>query len=180
MGNPRCCYCHRSFPAHVIFSFFTHFIVKKTSFRFVKIKPTFKEILVLAKLGFADSLTEFSIAFVIFMYNHILIAKSGSEGLIIYTVISYISQLILMTMIGINQGMQPLVSLYYGKKAKQICRYILKVTLFSDIFLSLLAFLIGTIRPQPIVSLFIDPFSILICLIMAYMLLSCFPFHFYP
>ncbi len=136
--------------------FFTHFIVKKTSFRFAKIKPTLKEILVLAKLGFADSLTEFSIAFVIFMYNHILIAKSGSEGLIIYTVISYISQLILMTMIGINQGMQPLVSLYYGKKAKQICRYILKVTLFSAIFLSLLAFLIGTIRPQPIVSLFID------------------------
>lgn len=59
-------------------------------------------------------------------------------------------------MIGINQGMQPLVSFYYGQNEKKICRYILKITLFSACFFSLIAFLIGIIRPQPIVSLFIN------------------------
>ena len=136
--------------------FIGHFLSSKSSFNFVRIKWNFKNAISLAKLGIPDSLTEFSIASVIFMYNKTIISHMGNDGVIIYTVIAYVSQLVLMTMIGINQGMQPLVSYYYGKSEDKKYTYIFKVALRSAMFASLTAFLIGIIFPGPIVSLFID------------------------
>ena len=136
--------------------FIGHFLSSKLSFNFVTIKWNFKNAISLAKLGIPDSLTEFSIASVIFMYNKTIISHMGNDGVIIYTVIAYVSQLVLMTMIGINQGMQPLVSYYYGKSEDKKYTYIFKVALRSAMFASLTAFLIGIIFPGPIVSLFID------------------------
>lgn len=136
--------------------FLAHFLSSKSSFKFVRIKWSFKKAMSLAKLGIPDSLTEFSIASVIFMYNKTIITHMGNDGIIIYTVIAYVSQLVLMTMIGINQGMQPLVSYYYGQEKPKKYTYIFKVALRLAMLASLTAFLIGIIFPGPIVSLFVD------------------------
>ncbi len=63
------------------------------------------------------------------MFNNTLIRVSGNDGVVIYTVIAYVSQLILMTMMGINQGMQPLVSYYHGGEEHKIHKYILRIAL---------------------------------------------------
>lgn len=136
--------------------FFSHFLSAKSSFRFVNIKWQLKESLALAKIGAADSLTEFSIASMIFMFNHVIVRFLGNDGLVIFTVIAYVFQLILMTMIGINQGMQPLVSFYYGKKEKSNYQYIFKIALTTATICSLIAFGLGIFFPRPVVALFID------------------------
>lgn len=136
--------------------FLTHFLSTKSSFSFIKIKWEIKDALALAKLGLPDSLTEFSIASVIFMFNKTIIIYLGSEGIIVFTVIAYISQLVLMTMIGINQGMQPLISYYFGKGEAEMYEYIFKVALRSAILASLIAFGTTVIFPKPIVSMFIS------------------------
>ena len=74
-----------------------------------------KEAIHTAKLGISDCVTELSMGAVIFLFNNALIRISGNDGVVVYTVISYVSQLILMTMVGLNQGMRPLVSFYYGR-----------------------------------------------------------------
>ena len=137
--------------------FLSHFLSKKSYFKFVKIKWHIKEVLGFAKLGVADSVTEFSVGVIIFMFNNVLISVSGDRGVVIYTVIAYVSQLILMTMMGINQGMQPLVSFYYGRGEKAVHRYILRVALFSAGIASVLSFAVGVLYPNPVVAVFIDP-----------------------
>lgn len=137
--------------------FLAHFLSKKSYFSFVKIKWHIKEVLGFAKLGIADSVTEFSVGVIIFLFNNVLIRVSGDDGVVIYTVIAYVSQLILMTMMGINQGMQPLVSYHHGREETRIHRYILRIALLSAGIASIAAFAIGVLYPNPIVAVFIDP-----------------------
>lgn len=137
--------------------FLSHFLSKKSYFSFVKIKWQLKEVLGFAKLGIADSVTEFSVGVIIFMFNNVLIKVSGDNGVVIYTVIAYVSQLILMTMMGINQGMQPLVSYYHGREEYHIHKYILRTALCTAGIASVAAFLIGVLYPNPVVAVFIDP-----------------------
>ena len=94
---------------------------------------------------------------VIFLFNNALIRISGNDGVVVYTVISYVSQLILMTMVGLNQGMQPLVSFYYGRGELHIKKYIFRLSVIAAVFFSLLAFVLGFSYPDPVVAMFIDP-----------------------
>lgn len=136
--------------------FLTHFIRNKNGFTFVKIHWNIKEVLHFAKVGVADAVTEFSVGAIIFMFNNILLIISGNDGVVIYTVIAYVSQLILMTMMGINQGMQPLVSFYEGKGEPETHHYILRVALLTAGFASIASFLLGVLYPNPVVGFFID------------------------
>lgn len=137
--------------------FLSHFLSKKSCFSFVRIRWRLKEVLGFAKLGIADSVTEFSVGVIIFLFNHVLLRVSGNDGVVMYTVIAYVYQLILMTMMGINQGMQPLVSYHHGRGEKTIHQYILKVALLTAATASAAAFLFGVLYPNPVVAVFIDP-----------------------
>lgn len=137
--------------------FFTHFARNKTGFTFVKFRWRFREVLHFAQLGLADAVTEFSVGVIIFSFNNVLLHISGNDGVAIYTVIAYVSQLILMTMMGINQGMQPLVSYYFGRKESNIYHYILRTALITAGIASVASFLLCFLLPQPIVAMFIDP-----------------------
>ncbi|WP_419025611.1 MATE family efflux transporter [Emergencia sp.] len=136
--------------------FLAHFLSKKSQFSFVKIKWNFKEVASMAKIGVADSVTEFSVGAIIFLFNNTLIRVSGNDGVVIYTVIAYVSQLILMTMMGVNQGMQPLVSYYHGREEHKIHKYILRIALLVAGTASIVAFAWGVLYPNPVVAVFID------------------------
>ena len=64
--------------------FLSHFLSKKSYFKFVKIKWHIREVLGFAKLGIADSVTEFSVGVIIFMFNNVLIRVSGDNGVVIH------------------------------------------------------------------------------------------------
>lgn len=136
--------------------FLAHFLSKKSQFSFVKIKWNFKEVVSMAKIGVADSVTEFSVGAIIFLFNNTLIRVTGNDGVVIYTVIAYVSQLILMTMMGVNQGMQPLVSYYHGREEHKIHKYILRIALLVAGTASIVAFAWGVLYPDPVVAVFID------------------------
>lgn len=137
--------------------FTQHFLSRKSGFKFIKIRYSVKEALHTAKLGISDCVTELSMGAVIFLFNNALIRISGNDGVVVYTVISYVSQLILMTMVGLNQGMQPLVSFYYGRGELHIKKYIFRLSVIAAVFFSLLAFVLGFSYPDPVVAMFIDP-----------------------
>lgn len=138
----------------VIFIF--HFVKGESRLRFVAFSVTFQKVWRVMCLGFSDCITEFSTGITIFMFNNALIRVVGDKGVVIYTIIAYVNSLIVMTMTGITQGMQPLVSFYYGKEDKPTCSYLLKLAMRYAIVCSAAAFLIGVTYPQPVVSTFID------------------------
>ena len=61
-----------------------------------------------------------------------------------------------MSMIGITQGMQPLISFYYGKKHFKSIRYIFKLSIISVSIMALFSFGISMLFTTNIVSLFLD------------------------
>ena len=125
-------------------------------FTFVRVRWQPQAVLRFAKLGLADCVTELSIGLCIFVFNRTLLAVSGSEGVVIYTVISYFGQLVLMTMMGINQGSQPLISYYYGRGKSEFCSYIFRLALCCAGVCAIVAFVIGFFCPAPIVNIYID------------------------
>lgn len=125
-------------------------------FTFVRVRWQPQAVLRFAKLGLADCVTELSIGLCIFVFNRTLLAVSGSEGVVIYTVISYFGQLVLMTMMGINQGSQPLISYYYGRGKSDFCSYIFRLALCCAGICAIVAFVIGFFCPAPIVNIYID------------------------
>ena len=61
-----------------------------------------------------------------------------------------------MTMMGINQGTQPLISYYHGQEKKEFCSYIFRIALMCAGICSAVAFAIGMLCPDPIVGVYID------------------------
>ena len=125
-------------------------------FTFVRVRWQPQAVVRFAKLGLADCVTELSIGLCIFVFNRTLLAVSGNEGVVIYTVISYFGQLVLMTMMGINQGSQPLISYYYGRGKSDFCSYIFRLALCCAGVCAIVAFVIGFFCPAPIVNIYID------------------------
>ena len=96
--------------------FLSHFLSSRSTLKFRKFKVDFKEIKRIIFIGFPDSITELATGIVILLFNKYILSLIGEDGVVAYSIISYVNSFILMTMIGITQGMQPLVSFYYGKK----------------------------------------------------------------
>lgn len=129
---------------------------RTAGFAFVRVRWQLQAVLRFAKLGLADCVTELSIGLCIFVFNRTLLAVSGNEGVVIYTVISYFAQLVLMTMMGINQGSQPLISYYHGRGSSDVCSFVFRMALYGSGICALLAFAIGLLCPSPIVHIYID------------------------
>ena len=62
-----------------------------------------------------------------------------------------------MSMAGIAQGIQPLVSYYYGRRMPRKYHLLLKYALCFGLVFSIAAFIISGIIAEPLVNLFISP-----------------------
>lgn len=136
--------------------FIIHFLSSKSTLKFVKFKFDFRFIKKISKIGVSDCVTEMSLGIVILLFNQVIIATIGELGLITYSIISYVNTLVLSTMLGVSQGLQPLSSYYKGKddynSIKKLCLIGLKTTaiLSSSIFVLCILF------SNNIVGLFIN------------------------
>ena len=97
--------------------FFYHFVFShKSHFHFVKAKYPWHEYKRILPLGLADCISEISPGIMITVFNYRINQFLGTNGLVTFTVLMYIYNLVLMVMVGTSQGTQPLVSYYYGRK----------------------------------------------------------------
>ncbi len=103
-----------------------HFVKRSKRIKFVKFKFDGSLLRRTLPIGAADFITELSTGFIIFLFNRTILKYIGETGIITYTIIMYINSLVIMTMAGISQGTQPLVSFYHGRDDKATCSYFLK------------------------------------------------------
>ena len=138
--------------------FLSYFMGSKSKLSFVKFK--FYEIKVelyrrIISLGISDSLTELSAGIIVFVFNQTILSVIGENGIVTYTIISYVNLLVIMTMIGITQGMQPLVSFYLGKADFTSCRKFFKLALIMVSTVLVFVCYISFFKTDAIVSAFI-------------------------
>lgn len=135
--------------------FFSHFLRKTSKLKLIKFSFNFSTIKRIIYIGFPDALTELTSGIVILLFNQSILKYIGESGIVTYSVICYVSTLVLMTMIGVTQGMQPLSSFYFGCKDTKSIKSLLKMSLKTITLASIIVFFISFIFAKEIVNIFI-------------------------
>lgn len=137
--------------------FLSHFLSKKSNLRFKKFKFEFSTIKRIICLGFPDCTSELSVGIVTILFNQSLLRLIGQNALISYSVICYVNTLVLMTMVGITQGVQPLISYNFGAEQSKNVLYLLNLGLKTVLITSVTVFSVSLSFANNITSLFINP-----------------------
>ncbi|GAB6167845.1 MATE family efflux transporter [Clostridium carnis] len=135
--------------------FLSHFLKSKSKLGFVKFTFNFKALKRILSIGFPDAVTELTSGVVILLFNQTILRYIGENGVVTYSIICYVNTLVIMTMIAITQGMQPLSSYYYGKEEFITIKKLLKMSLKTILISSIVIFIICIIFAKGIVSIFI-------------------------
>lgn len=139
----------------VVILYLTHFFGKKAGLKLVpfRFQPvTLKRV---CKLGASSGVTELSAGIITFLMNHAILRFLNDDALVSFSVISYINYMVVMSMTGIAQGIQPLVSYRYGSGDKKACLGLLKYGLYTAGTAAALVFAVAWAGAGVIVGCFI-------------------------
>lgn len=135
--------------------FLAHFIRKNSNLNFSRFKFRTSTLSRMMSIGFPDCITELSAGIVIFLFNQKILKYVGENGVVTYSIISYVNTLVLTTMVGITQGMQPLSSFYYGMEDDETVTKLFKMSLKTITAVSIVSFIIVIVFAPSIVKIFI-------------------------
>lgn len=130
------------------------FLKKNSVLKFSAIKFSLKRVLNLVRIGVPDSVTELSVGVVVFLFNKTILAYYGDIGLTAFGIISYINNFILMTMIGLTQGMQPIVSFLNSRGEYKKRDSIFRLTFKSSLVMGVGSFLLTLVFKKVIIGFF--------------------------
>ena len=117
-----------------------HFIRKKNQFHIQKCYPQFKRIFDILSSGIPSLITEVSSGVVMIIFNTIILKLTGNVGVAAYGVIANISLVVIAIYTGIAQGIQPLMSRYYGLNQMKSIHKILKYAFIMMLIISILIY----------------------------------------
>lgn len=140
----------------VILLYLKHFLGKKGLIKFAKFRPDAGLIVREFRNGLSSGITELSAGFIIFLFNQAIIRFLNEDALVSYTIISYVNSLAVMTMVGIAQGYQPLISYYFGQKRLERCKKLLRYGIAATVCTSVVYTIGCMLLAGNIVSLFVS------------------------
>lgn len=135
---------------------FYYIFFRTKRIKFVKIKYSLLNLLKIMKVGFAEFLAEVSTGISIFVFNLVILKNLGEKGVSAFGIIGYISSFITMTMIGFNQGVQPILSFNLGAKEHKKIFEIIKKSFFILGVLGVFFYTLINIFSANIVSIFLN------------------------
>ena len=122
-------------------SYFAHFFSKRCTFRLRRFRFDPRLYARVLPIGLSDGVTELCTGLMIFLFNRTVLRCIGTDGVVTYTVIAYVTTIIINLMVGISQGAQPLVSYHYGKGEHDACRTLLRYALATVCILAPVLFI---------------------------------------
>lgn len=137
-------------------SYFIHFFSKKCTFRLRKFRFDPRLYARILPIGLSDGVTELCTGLMIFLFNRTVLRCIGTDGVVTYTVIAYVTTIIINLMVGISQGSQPLVSYHYGREDHAGCRKLLRYALTTVCVAAPLLFLGLYVFAPQIVSAYLS------------------------
>lgn len=119
----------------------SYILKRKNGFHFIKMKVDVESILEIISKGFTAFITEATSGIVMFVFNLLILGISGNLGVAAFGIISVISLVVIAIYTGLSQGIQPIISHYYGKNDKKKVEKILKYGLLTQMFISLIIYI---------------------------------------
>lgn len=135
---------------------FYYIFFKTKRVKFTKITYSIFNLLKIMKVGFAEFLAEVSTGISIFVFNLVILKQLGESGISAFGIIGYISSFITMTMIGFNQGVQPIFSFNLGAKEYKKISQIMKISFSILALLGIFFYTIINIFSLNIVTVFLS------------------------
>jgi putative MATE family efflux protein len=134
----------------------THFMLKSTPLRFhLKNFKLEKEIIKsIISIGLSPFSMQIGTSLVVILINSTLLKYGGDLAIGAYGIINSVNMLVVMFIIGLNQGSQPIIGFNYGAKNYDRVFKTLRYAAIVGTGLTTFGFLIGTFLPHQVVSLF--------------------------
>lgn len=131
-----------------------HWSKKKNTFHFVKTKIRKYIIKQELSLGFPSLIAQLSSGITMITFNAIILKLAGNTGVAAYGVVANISLVIVAVYTGIAQGIQPLVSTFYGVGNNKRAKVVLKYALITMLSVSIIVYLLIFVFAEPITAVF--------------------------
>lgn len=134
--------------------YISHFVRQKGMLRIRKPVFHFGELKRILGNGVASALMEFSVPAITFSFNLAIVHNAGTLGVSAYSIVSYVCAIMNMVVVGVVQGVQPIMSFYHGKGDRRTFSHVYNLGVRTNIIASIL--LVGTciIFSRGIVPLF--------------------------
>lgn len=113
-----------------------HFFRGKNSFSMNVTIPNPQRIGEIISSGVPPFVTELSSGIVMFLFNFIILGLAGNIGVAAFSIITVISLVVVAIFTGLSQGIQPLLSLNYGKGNAAEVSALLRYSLLTVIILA--------------------------------------------
>lgn len=132
----------------------SHFIAKKGSLRIYLPKLDLENFKRILKMGTPEFIVQLSPAISVFAFNIVIIRRIGDIGVAGFSIIGYISSVLLALFIGISQGIQPLLSYNYGKRDHEKVDQVFKMGLKTNFIASLVIYASLIVFGHQIIGIF--------------------------
>lgn len=94
--------------------FLCYFIWKSKRIHFCSFRFRWNRLKDTIALGVSGFVGELDASFTSLLYNRVIFHVAGGDGLIAYTVVAYVQTMVANTMMGVSQGVCPLISYSFG------------------------------------------------------------------
>ena len=141
-------------PVISIIMLLPHWLRKKNTFHFVKTKVKAHIVKQDLSLGFPSLIAQLSSGIVMITFNAIILKLEGNTGVAAYSVIANISLVIVAIYTGIAQGVQPIISTFYGVGNDKQARMVLWYAMVTMLIVSCAVYLLIFVFAQPITAVF--------------------------
>jgi len=134
----------------------SHFMKKDSNLRFKHKNFKLEKDIVISiiSIGLSPFSMQLAASFVIILVNATLIHYGGDLAIGAFGIINSINTLIIMIIIGLNQGTQPIIGYNYGAKLYDRMFRTLKYAVMIATCLTTIGFITGTFLPAAMASLF--------------------------
>lgn len=131
-----------------------HWRSKKNTFQLIKSHIALSLIKPVISLGFPSLIAQIASGVVMILFNVIILKLTGNIGVAAYGVVANLALVVLAIYTGMAQGMQPLISRFYGQKNQKQVQTIYRYALILMLLVSINLYGIAFIFASPIAAIF--------------------------
>lgn len=131
-----------------------HWLRKKNTFHITMAKPQGGIIRQNLSLGLPSLIIQISSGIVMITFNTLILNLEGNTGVAAYGVVANISIVIIGVYNGISEGMQPLISRFYGRGEHSLCRQVFRYGINVMTAVSVIVYFLIFLFADPITAVF--------------------------
>lgn len=131
-----------------------HMLQKKNHFHFAHVTLHIRKFFDISLLGISSLISELSSGIVMLVFNMLILKSSGNLGVAAYGIIANIALVLISIFTGIAQGIQPVLSLNYGRNETNNIRSVRRYSLAASVLFALLSYAVTSFFASPIAEVF--------------------------